>query len=49
MFWVFVYEVDENNLVCVAFILMELLFGSVAIDILGGYNVYYGMIPKEYR
>lgn len=46
---VFAYEVDENNPVCVAFILMELLSGSVAIDALGGYEVHRGVIPKEYR
>ncbi|KAJ5249537.1 hypothetical protein N7524_011853 [Penicillium chrysogenum] len=46
---VFTYEVDENNPVCVAFILMELLSGSVAIDALGGYDVHRGVIPKEYR
>jgi hypothetical protein len=46
---VFAYEFDENNSVGVAFILMELLPGSVAMDALGGYEAHRGVIPKEHR
>jgi hypothetical protein len=46
---VFAYDVDENNPVNGAFILMELLPGSVAMDALGGYDVHRGVIPREYR
>ncbi|CAG8076104.1 unnamed protein product [Penicillium salamii] len=46
---VFAYEFDENNSARAAFILMELLPGSVAIDALGGYEVHRGVIPKEHR
>ncbi|KAJ5470421.1 hypothetical protein N7530_007778 [Penicillium desertorum] len=46
---VFAYEFDENNSVGAAFILMELLPGSVAIDALGGYEAHRGVIPKEHR
>ncbi|KAJ5158617.1 uncharacterized protein N7500_008268 [Penicillium coprophilum] len=46
---VFAYDVDENNPVRAAFILMELLPGSVAMDALGGYKVHRGVIPKEHR
>lgn len=46
---VFTYESDENNSVSAAFILMELLPGSVAMDALGGYEVNRGVIPEEHR
>lgn len=46
---VFAYQVDENNPVKAAFILMELLPGIVAMDALGGYKVHRGVIDKEYR
>lgn len=46
---VFAYEVDENNPVGAAFILMELLPGTVAMDALGGYKAHRGVIPKEHR
>ncbi|KAJ5956312.1 hypothetical protein N7501_010591, partial [Penicillium viridicatum] len=46
---VFAYKVNENNPVYIAFILIELLSGSVAIDALGSYDVYRSIIPKEYR
>ncbi|KXG54388.1 uncharacterized protein PGRI_075320 [Penicillium griseofulvum] len=46
---VLAYELDENNAVGVAFILIEVLPGSVAIDALGGYDVHRGVIPREHR
>lgn len=46
---VFAYEFDENNSVSAAFILMELLSGSVAMDAIGGYEAHRGVIPKEHR
>ena len=46
---VFAYELDEDNPVGVAFVLMELLPGSVAMDTHGGWDVHHGVIPREYR
>ncbi|KAJ5943995.1 hypothetical protein N7516_004163 [Penicillium verrucosum] len=46
---VFAYDFDENNSVSAAFILMEVLPGTVAMDALGGYEAHRGVIPKEYR
>jgi hypothetical protein len=46
---IFAYEFDENNSVSAAYILMELLPGSVAMDALGGYEAHRGVIPREYR
>lgn len=46
---VFAYEVDEDNPVGAAFILMEFLPGTVALDALGGHKIHRGIIPKEYR
>ncbi|KAJ6114301.1 hypothetical protein N7486_000079 [Penicillium sp. IBT 16267x] len=46
---VFAYEVDEKNPVSAAFILMELLPGTVAMDALGGHKLHRGVIPKEHR
>lgn len=46
---VFAYKVDEDNPVRAPFILMELLPGSIAIDALGGYDVYRSVISREYR
>jgi hypothetical protein len=46
---VFAYEVDDKNLVGAAFILMEQLYGSVAMDALGGYEVHRGVISRKYR
>lgn len=46
---VFAYEVDENNSVNAAFMLMELLPGIVAMDALGGRKAHRGIIPIEHR
>lgn len=46
---VFAYDVDENNPVNAAFMLMELLPGIVAMDALGGHRVHRGVIPREHR
>jgi aminoglycoside phosphotransferase (APT) family kinase protein len=46
---VFGYEVDSNNPIGVAFILMEFLPGNVAIDANGGYATNKGQIPHEHR
>lgn len=46
---VFAYEVDEDNPVGAAFILMEFLPGTAAMDALGGHKIHRGIIPKEYR
>jgi aminoglycoside phosphotransferase (APT) family kinase protein len=46
---VFAYEVDENNSVNAAFMLMELLPGIVAMDALGGRKAHRGVIPREHR
>ncbi|KAJ5145996.1 uncharacterized protein N7515_000560 [Penicillium bovifimosum] len=46
---IFAYESDEDNPVRTAYILMELLPGSVAMDAAGGYDTHRGVIPKEHR
>jgi hypothetical protein len=46
---VFAYEVDEENTVGAAYIFMELLPGTVAVDALGGSKTHLGTIPKEHR
>ncbi|CAG7961519.1 unnamed protein product [Penicillium salamii] len=46
---VFAHEFDEKNSVGAAFILMEALPGSVAMDALGGYEAHRGVIPKQHR
>lgn len=46
---VFAYEVDENNPVGAAFMLIELLPGIVAMDALGGRKAHRGVIPREHR
>ncbi|KAJ5114027.1 hypothetical protein N7456_002561, partial [Penicillium angulare] len=46
---VFGFDVHEDNPVGAAFILMELLPGSVVMDTLGGHKVHHGVIAKEYR
>ncbi|KAJ5194458.1 hypothetical protein N7491_001796 [Penicillium cf. griseofulvum] len=46
---VFAYDLDENNAVGAAFILIEVLPGSVAMDALGGYDVHRGVIPRGHR
>ncbi|CAG7993070.1 unnamed protein product [Penicillium salamii] len=49
---VFAYEFHLNNSAIAAFILkdfQELFPSSVAIDALGGYQVYRGVIPKEHQ
>ncbi|KXG46864.1 Aminoglycoside phosphotransferase [Penicillium griseofulvum] len=46
---VFAYEFDEKNSVGAAFILMEVLPGSVAMDALGGYEAHRGVIPNQHR
>ncbi len=42
---VFIYTLDENNLAAVVYILIEVLPGIIAMDALGGYEVYRGIIP----
>ncbi|KAH9210410.1 hypothetical protein DL95DRAFT_427659 [Leptodontidium sp. 2 PMI_412] len=44
---VFGYEIDDNNPTGVAFMLMELLQGNVAIDADGGYKAHHGQIPLQ--
>ncbi|KAH7317583.1 hypothetical protein BKA65DRAFT_557002 [Rhexocercosporidium sp. MPI-PUGE-AT-0058] len=46
---VFGYEIDDNNPIGVAFMLMELLPGNVAIDADGSYEAHRGQIPLERR
>lgn len=46
---VFVYALDENNPAAVAYMLIEVLPGIVAMDALGGYKVHRGVIPAQYR
>ncbi|KAL5330797.1 hypothetical protein ACEPPN_000320 [Leptodophora sp. 'Broadleaf-Isolate-01'] len=46
---VFGYEIDDNNPTGVAFMLMELLPGNVAIDADGGYEAHRGQIPLQRR
>jgi len=46
---VFAYALDENNLVAVAYMLIEVLPGIVAMDALGGYEVHRSVIPAQYR
>jgi hypothetical protein len=42
------YEADDANVVGAAFILMELLPGSSAMDAAGGYDVHRGRVPLEW-
>ena len=46
---VFAYALDENHPVGVAYMLMEVLPGTVAMDALGGYEVHRGVIPVQHR
>jgi len=46
---VFAYALDENNLAAVAYMLIEVLPGIVAMDALGGYEVHRSVIPAQYR
>jgi hypothetical protein len=46
---VFGYKTDNKNLIGVAFMLMELLPGNVAIDADGGYKSHCGKIPLSTR
>lgn len=46
---VFAHDFDEKSSVGAAFILMEVLPGSVAMDALGGYETHRGVIPKQHR
>ncbi|KND89254.1 hypothetical protein TOPH_06170 [Tolypocladium ophioglossoides CBS 100239] len=46
---VFAYALDENNPAAVAYMLIEVLPGIVAMDALGGYEVHRGVIPTQYR
>lgn len=46
---VFAYALDENNPAAVAYMLIEVLPGIVAMDALGGYEVHRGVIPAQYR
>jgi hypothetical protein len=43
------YELDDANPVGAAFILMEFLPGSSAMDAAGGYDVHRGRVPVEWR
>lgn len=46
---VYTHAADEGNPVGVAYMLIELLPGIVAIDALGGYEVHRGVIPAYHR
>ncbi|KAH6634628.1 hypothetical protein B0J18DRAFT_471501 [Chaetomium sp. MPI-SDFR-AT-0129] len=46
---VFAFSLDENNPAAVAYMLIEVLPGIVAMDALGGYDVHRGVIPAQYR
>lgn len=46
---VFTYQVDEDNSVNAAFMLIELLPGIVAMDALGGHKAHRGVIPRAHR
>ncbi|KAL3456031.1 hypothetical protein BJX64DRAFT_271350 [Aspergillus heterothallicus] len=46
---IFGYEVDDANCVGAAFILMEILPGSSAMDACGGWEVHRGRIPDVWR
>ncbi|GAB1311856.1 hypothetical protein MFIFM68171_02066 [Madurella fahalii] len=46
---VFAYALDENNPAAVAYMLIEVLPGIVAMDALGGYDVHRGVIPTRFR
>lgn len=44
---IFGYELDDANTVRAAFMLMEFIPGSAAMDAYGGYGSHYGRIPVE--
>ena len=46
---VFASAIDGNNPAEVAYMLIEVLPGIVAMDALGGYDVHRGVIPAQYR
>jgi hypothetical protein len=46
---VFAYSLDENNPAGVAYMLIGVLPGVVAMDALGGYDVHRGVITAQYR
>ncbi len=46
---VLAYSADEENPVGAAYMLMEVLPGTVAMDALGGHKVYRGVIAREHR
>jgi aminoglycoside phosphotransferase (APT) family kinase protein len=46
---VFAYALDENNPAAVAYMLIEVLPGIVAMDALGGHKVHRGVIAAQYR
>ncbi|KAI9670788.1 MAG: hypothetical protein M1817_003899 [Caeruleum heppii] len=46
---VFAYALNENNSAAVAYMLIEVLPGIVAMDALGGYERHRGVIPTQYR
>lgn len=46
---VFAYAPDENNPAAVAYMLIEVLPGIIAMDALGGHEVHRGVIPTQYR
>lgn len=46
---VFAYALDDQNPAGVAYMLIEVLPGTVAMDALGGYEVHRGVIPMQYR
>lgn len=46
---VYAYAFDKDNPAAVAYMLIEVLPGIVAMDALGGHKVHRGMIPTQYR
>ncbi|OAQ67617.1 protein kinase-like protein [Pochonia chlamydosporia 170] len=46
---IFAYEVNENNDVCVPFILMEFIPGNTAMNAAGGYDEHRGRILAQHR
>lgn len=43
------HEVSQINLVGVAFIIMELLPGNVAMDSCGGFKVHHSVMTRQHR
>lgn len=46
---VFTYALHEENLTGSTYILIEVLYGIVTMDVLSGHKVYRGVIPVKYR